>query len=148
MKSIARLLILLGAAGLALAAVVPWADVAGPAQQFKLDLLNVRANPGGRNVSGLDTPAWPFLLGIAGLLVALAMFNKLRRLILLLGALITVAGVGLVYYVTNAVEIETKGDQVKSLVGQVAFSTDTKLGPYLLIASGLLILVGAAKAFD
>lgn len=148
MKSLARLLILLGAGGVALAAVVPWADVSGPAQQFKLDLLNVRADPGGRDVSGLDTPAWPFLIGIAALLVALVMLNKLRKLVMLFGGLIVLAGAGLVYYVTNAVEIETKGDEVKSLVGQVAFSSDTRLGPYLLIASGLLIVVGAVKAFD
>jgi hypothetical protein len=145
MKSISRLLILLGAGGVVLATVVPWASVRGP---LSLDLLNVDADPGGRTVSGTDTPAWPVLLAIAGVIVALVLLNKLRKLIMLFGGLIVLAGAGLLYYVTNAVEIETEGDEIKGTIGRLAFSTDTKLGPYLLIASGALMLIGTARAFN
>lgn len=147
MKSIARILVFLGAAGVALAAFVPWADVQGPLQ-FELDWLDVNARPGGRTVSGTDTPAWPYLLGVAALVVVLVLLNKLRKLIMLVGGLLVLGGAGLVYYVTNAVDIETRGDEIKNVVGNLAFSTDTLLGPYLLIGSGLLLLVGAGKAFD
>src|SRR5262245_53631618 len=104
MKQISRLLIFIGAGLAALGAVAPWADVHGKLPvPIRLDWLRTTVPATGKEVSGTDTPAWPFLLGIAGLVVALVLANKLRKLVMLAGGLLTVGGFGLLYYVNNAV---------------------------------------------
>src|SRR5688500_8291347 len=151
MKSLARLLILIGAGGVALAAVVPWVRVE-PALPIQLDFLSVDVPAAGKTVSGTDTVAWPFLIGVAGLIGALVLLNKARKLIMLLGGLVVAAGGGLFYYLNDAVDFATRGEDVRSQIENLAarnvLTDDPRIGPYLLIGSGLLILIGAARAFD
>ncbi len=126
-----------------LAAFSPWADVNGP---IPLDLLGVDSKLGGQEVSGIDTPAWPVLLGIGAVIVAATFITKLMKLVMLLGFLLVLGGAGLVYYVQNAVEIETRDNELKQLVAERVVDTSTKIGPYMLLGSGAMILVGAAAA--
>lgn len=143
MKGIARILLLLGAGGIALAAVLPWVRVEG--LPIRLDWLDTRVAAVGRTVSGTDTPAWPYLLGAAGVVTALTLLNLARKLLMLFGLLVTVAGAGLTYYVMNVIDIEAskRGVLAETAAGLVADST-AKAGPFVLLGSGLCILVGAA----
>lgn len=145
MKSLARLLLLAGAAAAILAAFSPWADVNGP---LDLGLLGVDTPLGGKTVSGIDTPAWPVLLGIGGVVVALTLSGKLMKLMMLFGLLLTLGGIGLIYYVSNAVDIETKDDPIKQAIAERVVDVKAQPGPFLILGSGVLILAGAALAKD
>lgn len=141
MRSIARLLILAGAGAVATSAFLPWVTVEGV--PLNLDLLNTRIAAAGQTVSGTETPAWPFVVGVGGLVAALALFNLARKLVVVLGLLTTVAGAGLVYYVLNVVDIETSGDAIQSTVASALVQSTAESGPFLLLAGGLAILVGS-----
>jgi hypothetical protein len=132
---------LAGAAGVIAAAFLPWVTVHGA--PIDLDLLRADISGVGRTVSGTDTAAWPGVVGVGGLVAVLALFNLARKLILLLGLLVTLAGAGLVYYVMNVVDIETSGNAIKETLGGVLVSSTAEPGPFLLLASGVAILVGA-----
>lgn len=138
---IARLLVLAGAGAVGASAFLPWVTVEGA--PLDLDLLNTRIAATGRTVSGTETPAWPFLVGLAGLVGALALFNLARKLLVVLGLLTTVAGAGLVYYVMNVVDIETSGDAIRSTVAGALVQSTAEPGPFLLLAGGLAVLIGA-----
>lgn len=143
MKGIARLLLLAGAVGVVAAAFAPWADVDGP---LSLDALGVSAEPGGQTVAGIDTPAWPVLIAIGGLVVAATVLNKLRKLVMLAGLLLVLGGAGLLYYVGNAVDIETRDDELRGLLAEQVIDVKAQPGPFLLLASGALLVVGTALA--
>ena len=140
MKGIARILLLLGAGGVALSAVLPWVEVRGLPQ---LDWFDVEVGALGTSVSGTDTPAWPYLLGAAALIAALTLFNVARKLLMLFGLLVTVAGAGLTYYVMNVIDIEAEKRDIPTALAGLAADSSAKLGPFVLLASGLCILVGA-----
>ena len=140
MKGIGRLLLLGGAAGVIGAAFLPWVTVSGA--PIDLDLIQVGITGVGKTVSGTDTAAWPGVVGVGALVALLAVFNLARKLLILLGLLVTVAGAGLLYYVLNVVDIETSGNALKELGGSFASST-AEAGPFLLLASGLAIVAGA-----
>ncbi len=141
MKSIARILLLLGAGGVALSAVLPWVRVEG--LPINLDWLDTRVSPLGKTVSGTDTPAWPYLLGAGGLIAGLTLLNVARKLLMLFGLLVTVAGAGLTYYVMNVIDIEAEKREIPTLVAGALADSSAQLGPFVLLASGLCILVGA-----
>ncbi|MGH9283310.1 MAG: Trp biosynthesis-associated membrane protein [Acidimicrobiales bacterium] len=141
MRGIGRLLLLGGAAGVIGAAFLPWVTVNGA--PIDLDLLKVDLSAAGRTVAGTDTAAWPGVVGVGGLVALLALLNLARKLLLLLGLLVTVAGAGLLYYVLNVVEIETSGNAVKEALAGALVSSTAGAGPFLLLASGVAILVGA-----
>lgn len=144
MKGIARILLLSGAAGIALAALLPWVTVEG--LPIHLDWIGTRISPVGRTVSGMDTPAWPFLLGAAGLVAVLTLLNLARKLLLLFGLLTTVVGAGLAYYVMNVIDIETSGrSALEQTVAGVAIASSAEAGPFVLLGSGLCILLGALR---
>lgn len=141
MRGIGRLLMLAGAAGVIAAAFLPWVTVKGA--PIDLDLLRVGISGVGRTVSGTDTAAWPGVVGVGGVVAVLALLNLARKLILLLGLLITVAGAGLIYYVMNVVDIETSGNVIKETLAGALVSSTAEVGPFLLLASGVAILLGA-----
>lgn len=138
---IARLLVLAGAGAVGASAFLPWVTVEGA--PLDLDLLNTRIAAAGRTVSGSETPAWPFVVGLGGVIGALALFNLARKLLVVLGLLTTVAGAGLVYYVMNVVDIETSGDTIQSTLAGALVQSTAEPGPFLLLAGGLAVLVGA-----
>lgn len=141
MTGIGRLLLLGGAAGVIGAAFLPWVTVEGA--PIDLDLLQVGITGIGKTVSGTDTAAWPGVVGVGGLVALLALLNVARKLLLLLGLLVTVAGAGLLYYVLNVVDIESKGNVIKETLAGALASSSAEAGPFLLIASGIAILAGA-----
>ena len=142
MKGIARILLLLGAGGVALSSVLPWVRVEG--LPINLDWLDTRVAPLGKTVSGTDTPAWPYLLAAAGVIAGLTLLNVARKLLMLFGLLVTVAGAGLTYYAMNVIEIEAeKRGAVVEAIATAAADSSAQLGPFVLLASGLCILVGA-----
>ncbi len=142
MKLISRLLLLAGAAGMGLAALLPWVTIGGVT--LDLGLISAQVAPGAKTVSGTDTSIWPVLIGVAALVALLAILNVARKLLLALGLLVIAAGVGLQYYVSNAVEIETDGSGViQETLANALVTNSAGPGPPVLIASGVAIVVGA-----
>jgi hypothetical protein len=131
-----RSLALASAAAVAVATLLPWVTVKG---RLPLDLtvLSADVSAGGRTVRGLDTAAWPYLLGVAGLALLLAAFGTARRVLQGLGALTLVAGAGLLYYLSHVVDIQTANrSAVERAAADLAVSTSVGPGPYVLLAAG------------
>ena len=142
MKGIGRILVLAGAGAVAASAFLPWVTVEG--LPLQLDWLGTRISPIGKTVAGTDTDAWPGVVAAGGLVGLLALLNLARRLVVLLGLLITLAGAGLVYYVINVVDIETSGrSALEQAVAGATVSSSAEAGPFLLLAGGVAILLGA-----
>ena len=142
MTFVARLLLLAGAAGMALSALLPWVTIRGVV--LELGPIGAQVSPGGRTVNGTDTSLWPVLLGAAALVAILALLGIARRLLLVLGLLVIAGGAALLYYVSNAVEIEAEGrSAIEQLIANAVITSSTGPGTPLLIASGLAIVVGA-----
>lgn len=142
MTSISRLLLLAGAAGMALATLLPWVTIGG----VKLDLgiIGAQVAPGAKTVNGTDTSLWPVLLGLGALVAILAVLNVARKLLLTLGLLVIAAGGALLYYASNAVDIEANASNVvEQALSNALVSSSTGSGPPLLIASGVAIVIGA-----
>jgi hypothetical protein len=145
MTFVSRLLLLAGAAGMALSALLPWVTINGIG--LDLGLVGAEVSPGARTVSGIDTSVWPVILAVAGLVAILALLKLARKLLLVLGLLVVAAGGGLLYYVSNAVELETDGRSgIEQLIADAVIKSSTGPGTPLLIASGLAIVVGALLA--
>lgn len=137
-----RVLVLLGAAALALGTVLPWVDVAGV--PLKLDWLGLQVPRIGREVAGTDTAAWPFVLGFAAVVALLALAGRARRLVLGLGLVSLVGSGGLLYYLSNVIEIETSGrSAVEQTLAQLAIRSSVQVGPYVLLTGAALIVAGA-----
>jgi hypothetical protein len=144
MKMLSRVVVLAGAAAVVVSVTLPWVTVKG-ALPSRLDLgvLGASVSPLGKTVSGTDTKAWPVVAGVGAVVAALALLGLARKLLLLLGLLTTLAGGALLYYVLNAVDIETRGDTLKHALATTALSSTVGAGPVLLLAGGLAILVGS-----
>jgi hypothetical protein len=142
---VSRLLLLGGAAGLALAVLLPWVTIRG--LELKLGPIGAEVAPGGRTVNGIDTSLWPFVLGVAAVVVALTLLNVARKALLGLGLLVVAAGGALLYYLANVVDIESSGSSaIEKLVAQAIISSSVGPGAPLLIASGIAIVAGAVLA--
>jgi hypothetical protein len=142
---ISRLLLLAGAAGVVVSTFLPWVSVEGA--PIQLNLIGTRVSPGGTTVSGTETSAWPILLVAGGVIALLALLNVARKLLVLFGLLVVAAGGGLLYYALNVVDIETAGrTAIERAVAEAAVTSSAGLGPYLLLASGVCILIGALKS--
>jgi len=145
MTFISRLLLLTGAAGMALSALLPWVTIKGIG--LDLGLVGAEVSPGARTVSGIDTSIWPVILGVAGLVAVLALLKLARKLLLVVGLLVVAAGGALLYYVSNAVELETDGrSEIEQLIAEAVITSSTGPGTPLLLASGLAIVAGALLA--
>ena len=144
MKMISRVLILVGAAAVLGSVTVPWVTVKGKLPvKLHLGLLGADASPLSKTVSGTDTKVWPIVAGVGAVVAALALFGLARKLLLLLGLLTTLAGGGLLYYVLNVVDIETKGSTIKNVLANATIDSSAGAGPILLLAGGLCILLGS-----
>jgi hypothetical protein len=142
--TVARNLVLAGAAAVVASVALPWVTVKGALPStLDLGLLGASVSPLGKTVSGTDTKAWPVVVAVGAVVAVLALVGVAKKLILLFGLLITVAGGGLLYYVMNAVDIETKNDPLKNALAKMALDSSAGAGPILLIAGGLAIAIGA-----
>jgi hypothetical protein len=144
MKMLSRILLLVGAAAVVGSVSLPWVTVKGalPAT-LDLGLLGADVTPLSKTVSGTETKAWPVVAGVGAVVAVLALLGLARKLLVLLGLLTTVAGAGLLYYVMNVVDIETKGDTLKNALANTVLDSSAGAGPVLLLLGGLAILVGA-----
>lgn len=141
---LSKLLGVSGALGVAVAAVLPWMTVNG---RLPLDLgiVGAQVSVAGRTVTGPETAAWPYLLGLAAVAALLAGLGIARKLLLALGALTMVAAGGLLYYLANVVDIETADrSPLERAAADLALTTSVGPGPYVLLGAGALILLGAA----
>lgn len=144
MKMISRTLVLAGAAAVVAAVALPWVTVEGALPStLDLGLLGAEVSPLGQTVSGTETKAWPVVAAVGALVALLALAGVARKLIVLLGLLTTVAGGALLYYVMNVVDIETKDDELKNALANMALDSSAGAGPMLLVAGGLAIVIGA-----
>lgn len=143
MKSVGRLLLLAGAAGLALSVLLPWVTIKGPGLSLDLGIVGAKVSSGSRTVAGLETSVWPVCVGVAVLVVILTLAGVTTRLLAVLGLLVAVAGAALLYYCANVLDIETSGNTLKRAVSDAVLTSSTGPGPPLIIASGIAILVGA-----
>ncbi len=143
-KTAGRMLLLAGAAGLALSVLLPWVTVNGPGLNIDLDVIGgAHVSTGSRTVAGVETSLWPFAVGIAVLILVLTVLNVATKLLAIVGLLVTLAGAGLLYYCANVLDIETSGSALKRAVSDAVLTSSTGPGPPLILASGLAILVGA-----
>lgn len=142
MSGVGRLLVLAGAVGVAVAAVLPWVTV--QLRPFDLELLGTDISAGEDTVSGMDTALGPILLAGAALVAALAVFDRARKLLIVLGTVIVVAGAGLIFYAMNVIEAETSGRSglAQTLV-DAAVAASAGPGPFVLLGSGVCIVLGA-----
>jgi hypothetical protein len=143
-KSAGRLLLLAGAAGLVLSVLLPWVTVRGLPLSLDLGVVGASITPGSKTVSGVDTSAWPVLVGAAAVVVVLTLLNVAPKLLAVVGVAVAAAGGGLLYYCAHVVDIETsdKGPIARALAGAFIESS-TGPGPPLVLASGIAILAGA-----
>lgn len=123
---------------------MPWVTVKGTALNLDLGWIGAVVSPGGKTVNGTDTSIWPVVAGVGGVAGVLALVSFAKKLLVLLGLVVTLAGAALLYYVLNVIDIETSS---RSLIEQtaagLALTSSTGPGPPVLLASGLAILVGA-----
>lgn len=144
---LSRVLLLGGSAATLLAALLPWVTVNGPALSLDLGLVGAQATTGDRTVAGLDTSLWPVLAGVAAIVVALTLLGIARRVLLVIGLLVTVAGALLLAYMANVLDIETNGSNVVEQAAADALLTSS-IGPGtpVLLAGGVAIVAGALLA--
>lgn len=143
MRAVARILLLVGAAGVVLSAFMPWVTVKGAPVALDLDWIGADISPGGKTVSGSETQAWPVVAGVGGLVALLTVFNVARKLLVFFGLLVVAAGAGLIYYVTNVVDIEASDNSIKQALANAALDSSAQSGPFVLLAGGACILLGA-----
>lgn len=144
MKSAGRLLLLAGAAGLALSVLLPWVTVKGLALNLDLGVVGADITPGSRTVAGVGTSVWPVAVGVAAVVFVLTLLNVARMLLAVLGLLVTAAGGALLYYTANVIDIETRdGGPIAQAIANAVVESSTGPGPPLILASGIAILAGA-----
>ncbi len=145
MTFLSRILLLAGAAGLALAAVLPWVTIKGLG--LELGPIGAEVAPGARTVNGTDTSLWPVVLGIGAVVVVLALLNVARKALLVFGLVAIAGGGALLYYLSNVIEIEADGaSQIEKLLTNALVSSSVGPGAPLLIAGGIAIVAGAILA--
>ena len=141
---LSRILVLAGAAAVIGSIAVPWVTVKGALPTvLNLGLIGADVSPFSKTVSGTDTQIWPIVAAVGAVVAVLALLGLARRVLVLLGLLITLAGGGLLYYVLNVVDLETKGDTLKNTLATTALDSSAGAGPLLLLAGGIAILIGA-----
>jgi hypothetical protein len=136
------MLLLAGAAGLALSVLLPWVTVKGPGLALNLGVLGARVSSGSRTVAGVETSLWPFAVAIAVLVAVLTLLGVATRLLAVVGLVVTVAGAALLYYCANVLDITTSGSAIKRAIADAVLTSSTGPGPPLILASGLAILLG------
>jgi hypothetical protein len=141
---LSRALLLGGAAATLLATLLPWVTVSGPSLTLELGLVGAEVDSGGRTVTGLDTAVWPVLAGVAVIVAALALLGVGRRVLVVLGLLVTGAGALLLIYMANVIDYETRGNsELERAAADALLSSSVGAGTPLLLAGGLAIVAGA-----
>lgn len=131
------------AVAMVLAAILPWVTVTGRLP-LDLDPLGLRVTAGGMTVKGLDTVAGPYLLGVAVVVGLLAALGIARRLLLTLGVLTMAAAGGLLYYLSNVVDIETaERNAVERAAADLLVGASVGPGAWVLLAAGGGIVLAA-----
>jgi hypothetical protein len=144
---LSRLLLLAGACAMAVSVLLTWVTVTGPSVALDLDLIGARVEPGALVVNGIDTSLWPVIAGVAALVALLAVLGVARRLLVVVGLLVAAGGGALLYYVSNVVEIEANGEgPIATLLADSLISSAAGPGPPLLLAGGIVIVIGALLA--
>jgi hypothetical protein len=146
-RFLGRLLTIAGAVGVIASVFLPWVTVSGTPLDLNAGLLSVDVVPGGRTVAGTGTSIWPIVVVIGLLVGVLSLLPRAGRLLAGLGVLVTIAGVGLLYYVENIIKFKT--DQhglIVKLLANATITSSTGPGPPVLLASGIVILVGGLAA--
>lgn len=144
---ISKVLMLGGAGATLLAALLPWVTVSGPSLSLDLGLVGAEARTGDRTVAGLDTSLWPVLLGVAVIVAALALLGIARRILLVLGLLVTAAGALLLVYMANVVDIEAKDSgELGQAAADALLTSSIGPGTPVLLAGGIAITAGALLA--
>lgn len=139
-----RVLSLGGAAAVVLAALLPWVTVKGPSLTLDLGLVGARASAGDRTVAGVDTALWPVLVGVGAAVAVLALLGVARRVLLVLGLLVTVAGALLLVYMVNVIDVETRdGGALERAAADALLTSSVGPGTPLLLAGGLAIVAGS-----
>jgi hypothetical protein len=143
-KSIGRLLLLAGAAGLALSVLLPWVTVRGLSLNLDLGVVGAEITPGSKTVAGVETSVWPVFVGVAAVVAVLTLLNVAHKLLAVVGVVVVAAGGALVYYCANVIDIETSDSgPVARAIAHALVDTSTGPGPPLVVASGIAILAGA-----
>jgi len=143
-RFVSRLLLLAGAGAMAVSVLLTWVTIDGPSIALDLPLIGAEVSPRSRTIAGTDTALWPVVVAIAAVVAILGLLGVARRLLLALGLLVVGAGNALLYYVSNAVEIESNDrGRIEQLVADALISSSTGPGPPLLIAAGIAIFAGA-----
>ena len=141
---ISRVLLLGGAAATLVAAVLPWVTVHGPALSLDLGLVGAEATTGDRTVAGADTDLWPVLAAAAVAVAAFALLGIARRLLLVLGLLVTAAAAVLLVYMANVIDFETRGDsELERAAADSLLSSSLGPGTPLLLGGGVAIIAGS-----
>ena len=129
---------------MAVSVLLTWVTIDGPSIALDLPLIGAEVSPRSRTIAGTDTALWPVVVAIAAVVAILGLLGVARRLLLALGLLVVGAGNALLYYVSNAVEIESNDrGRIEQLVADALISSATGPGPPLLIAAGIAIVAGA-----
>jgi hypothetical protein len=143
-KSIGRLLLLAGAAGLALSVLLPWVTVSGLSLNLDLGVVGAEITPASKTVAGVETSVWPVFVGVAAVVAVLTLLNVAHKLLAVVGLAVAVAGGALVYYCANVVDIETSDSgPIARALADALVESSTGPGPPLVVASGIAILAGA-----
>ena len=145
MGFISRIVLLAAAAGLLLAAVLPWVTIEGLA--LDLGPIGVEVPVGGKTVHGTDTSLWPVILGVAAVVAILGVLGVARKLLIALGLVVVAGGGALLYYLSNVIEIESSGSsKIEQALAQALITSTVGPGAPLLIAAGIAIVAGALVA--
>jgi hypothetical protein len=143
-KSVGRLLLLAGAAGLALSVLLPWVTVRGLSLNLDLGVVGAAITPGSKTVAGVETSVWPLFVGAAAVVAVLTLANVAHKLLAVVGLVVAAAGGALVYYCANVVDIETSDSgPIARAIADALVESSTGPGPPLIVASGIAILAGA-----
>ena len=139
-----RVLSLGGEAAVVLAALLPWVTVKGPSLTLDLGLVGAQASAGDRTVAGVDTARGPVLVGVGAAVAVLALLGVARRVLLVLGLLVTVAGALLLVYMVNVIDVETRdGGALERAAADALLTSSVGPGTPLLLAGGLAIVAGS-----
>lgn len=138
-------MLLIAAAALAVAAVLPWVTISGI--ELQLGPLGADVAPGARTVHGTDTSLWPVLVGVAAVVAILGLLGVARKLLLALGLVVIAGGGALLYYLSNVVEIESSNSNaIEKLIADAVISSSVGPGAPLIIAGGIALVAGALLA--
>jgi len=91
-NAVGRVLLLLGAAGTAICAVLPWVTLKGLTFAIDLGVIGASVTPVAQTVSGTETPIWPILVAVAVVVIVVGLLGIARRLLAAIGVLVVVAG--------------------------------------------------------